>query len=51
MRHSGFVLEVFPDYGMFMLYNPLMDVTACLIYIICFAQISFKFIDYVLLVN
>ena len=51
MRHSSVVLEVFPDYGMFMLHNPLMEVTARLIYIICFAQIAFKFIDYVLLVN
>ena len=45
------VLEVLPDYGMFMFLNTLMEVAACVTNIICTTQITFEFVDYALLIH
>lgn len=47
-----FVLKMFSNYRMFMLINMLMEVMAHVtkLYIICIAQIRFKFTDYIVLI-
>ena len=48
-----FVLDVFSDDGIFMFLNTLMEVAAHvhITDMICIKQVTYKFVDYVLLVN
>ena len=46
-----FFQEMFADNGMFVFLYTLMEVTACVTDIICIAQITFEFINHILLVH